>query len=127
MAHSSRGPGRRPLTPVTRVRIPYALPTLISSPLSLIPSPIAHHELAQRRGAGLGGLAVLRPGAGLPGAAVVGHLHPVHRRAQPPLQRLRPPPPWGCRPLPAVQALLRDRRAAAAELVVARRDGAAHA
>src|ERR1700726_1273289 len=26
MAHSSRGPGRRPLTPVTRVRIPYALP-----------------------------------------------------------------------------------------------------
>ncbi len=25
-AHSSRGPGRRPLTPVTRVRIPYALP-----------------------------------------------------------------------------------------------------
>src|SRR3954468_11701429 len=26
-AHSSRGPGRRPLTAVTRVRIPYALPT----------------------------------------------------------------------------------------------------
>src|SRR3954471_7759669 len=25
-AHSSRGPGRRPLTAVTRVRIPYALP-----------------------------------------------------------------------------------------------------
>ena len=28
-AHSSRGPGRRPLTAVTRVQIPYALPTLI--------------------------------------------------------------------------------------------------
>ncbi len=27
VAHSSRGPGRRPLTAVTRVRIPYALPT----------------------------------------------------------------------------------------------------
>ena len=27
-AHSSRGPGRRPLTAVTRVQIPYALPTL---------------------------------------------------------------------------------------------------
>ena len=27
-AHSSRGPGRRPLTAVTRVRIPYALPEL---------------------------------------------------------------------------------------------------
>ena len=26
-AHSSRGPGRRPLTAVTRVQIPYALPT----------------------------------------------------------------------------------------------------
>ena len=26
LAHSSRGPGRRPLTAVTRVRIPYALP-----------------------------------------------------------------------------------------------------
>jgi hypothetical protein len=27
MAHSSRGLGRRPLTSVTRVRIPYALPS----------------------------------------------------------------------------------------------------
>jgi hypothetical protein len=27
VARSSRGPGRRPLTPITRVRIPYALPT----------------------------------------------------------------------------------------------------
>src|SRR5687768_10531632 len=27
LAHSSRGPGRRPLTAVTRVRIPYALPS----------------------------------------------------------------------------------------------------
>jgi hypothetical protein len=31
VAHSSRGPGRRPLTPVTRVRIPYALPDAILS------------------------------------------------------------------------------------------------
>jgi hypothetical protein len=30
VAHSSRGLGRRPLTPVTRVRIPYALPPLLS-------------------------------------------------------------------------------------------------
>src|ERR1700682_4408911 len=29
-AHSSRGPGRRPLTAVTRVQIPYALPTLLA-------------------------------------------------------------------------------------------------
>src|SRR5438552_17497699 len=37
-AHSSRGPGRRPLTAVTRVRIPYALPNLFplpESPLSI--------------------------------------------------------------------------------------------
>ena len=40
VAHSSRGPGRRPLTPVTRVRIPYALPTF-PSPRQLLPEAYA--------------------------------------------------------------------------------------
>ena len=38
VAHSSRGLGRRPLTPVTRVRIPYALPTSTSQKLGPLPS-----------------------------------------------------------------------------------------
>ena len=37
VAHSSRGPGRRPLTAVTRVRIPYALPTLVSFDSTRVP------------------------------------------------------------------------------------------
>ena len=37
-AHSSRGPGRRPLTAVTRVRIPYALPTFLTISRSRIAS-----------------------------------------------------------------------------------------
>ncbi len=40
VAHSSRGPGRRPLTPVTRVRIPYALPTSLPSSLSSLSSKL---------------------------------------------------------------------------------------
>ena len=39
VARSSRGPGRRPLTPVTRVRIPYGLPR--SSPP---PPPKKNHR-----------------------------------------------------------------------------------
>ena len=38
VAHSSRGLGRRPLTPVTRVRIPYALP--------IFPPSASHVSLA---------------------------------------------------------------------------------
>ncbi len=33
-AHSSRGSGRRPLTAVTRVRIPYALPKISGAPIA---------------------------------------------------------------------------------------------
>ena len=44
-AHSSRGPGRRPLTAVTRVQIPYALPIFASiAAVSEVGSPSRHPQ-----------------------------------------------------------------------------------
>lgn len=106
MARSSRGPGHRPLTPVTRVRIPYALPSWPLSPkqeviatqnggLAVDFEPVGRdHDLAQPRS---DGEPLLRPGESMT-EAVDRHQwvfkarfrrSAFGRRSQPAIQRVK--------------------------------------